>query len=71
MSASSQHFKISSINSSRSAFGVFDFDPDFFSRYDLLSAPGENPHVSFCVTAKVRRQHRAREGSTAADLGVC
>lgn len=54
VSATAQHFKISSINSSRSAFGVFNFDPDFFSRYDLQSQPGETAHVSFSVTAKVR-----------------
>ncbi|KAL8280610.1 hypothetical protein RQP46_006933 [Phenoliferia psychrophenolica] len=53
VSATAQHFKISSINSSRSAFGVFNFDPDFFSRYDLIAQPGgESPHVSFSVTAK-------------------
>lgn len=54
MSATPQVLKLSAINSSRSAFGVVAFDPLFFGRYELARIPGENPHVTFCVTAKVR-----------------
>ncbi|KAM0746050.1 hypothetical protein T439DRAFT_330033 [Meredithblackwellia eburnea MCA 4105] len=36
IAASPKHLKLSSINSSRSAFGVITFQPTFFGKYELL-----------------------------------
>lgn len=52
MSAHAGLLKLSSINSSRSAFGCFIFESTFFSRYEVALPEGGGP-ASFCVTGKV------------------
>lgn len=60
ISASKDFFRLSSVNSSRSAFGVITFNSNFFQEYSILNNNNnnqeeeeENLTKSFCVTGKV------------------
>lgn len=59
ISATAKSFRISSVNSSRSAFAVFVFDPKFFSRYDLLEGQEGPMARMFSLLGKVRGIARA------------
>lgn len=53
ISATRHKLKLSSVNPSRSAFGLVAFNPAFFSRYDVQPPDDGRGVLSFCVTAKV------------------
>jgi hypothetical protein len=53
ISATTTQLKMSTVNASRSAFGVFTFQPSFFDKYELSGSTDSSNILTFSIAGKV------------------